>query len=82
VAPCPPSHAIARDQIDRAVTDALADAAESGVRGSAVTPFLLARVAASPGGRALAANLSLLENNARIAGRIAVSLDRGKARES
>ncbi len=82
VAPCPPSKAIARDEIDGAVNDALAAASETGVRGSAVTPFLLARVAASTGGRALAANLALLENNARIAGRIAVSLDRGKARES
>lgn len=79
VVPCPEPAAIPRRDIDQYVTEALAAAAESGVRGAAVTPFLLARVAGATGGRALAANLALLEQNARIAGRIAVALDRGRA---
>lgn len=74
VVPCPEPAAIPGGEIDRCVSEALAAAAESGVRGAAVTPFLLARVAGATGGRALAANLSLLEQNARLAGRIAVAL--------
>ena len=36
-----------------------------GVSGKAVTPFLLAALAEETGGRSLAANLALLEDNAR-----------------
>jgi pseudouridine-5'-phosphate glycosidase len=80
VVPCPVSAAIPGVEIDGYVAEALAAAAESGIRGAAVTPFLLARVADSSGGRALAANLALLENNARIAGRIAVAFDQSQER--
>jgi pseudouridine-5'-phosphate glycosidase len=73
-APCPEDAAIREGEVAAAVESALAEAEDSGVTGAALTPFLLGRVAAATSGRALRANLALLENNARIAGEIAVAL--------
>ena len=39
-----------------------------------MTPFLLARIGAATGGAALAANIALVRDNARLAARIAVEL--------
>jgi pseudouridine-5'-phosphate glycosidase len=64
---------IAQAAIDRAVSDA--DAA--GVHGPALTPWLLARVAALTDGASIRANTALIENNARFAGRLAVVLAEG-----
>jgi pseudouridine-5'-phosphate glycosidase len=72
--PCPADAAIPAAQIEGAIDEALGEAEASGVSGAALTPFLLSRVAARTGGRALKANLALLENNARVAGHIAVAL--------
>ena len=60
--------------VDRAIGTALAAAREANVRGAAVTPFLLAAVERETGGRSLTANLALLEQNATLAGQIAVAL--------
>ncbi len=59
--------------VERAVADAVAEASTRGVRGKALTPFLLADVAKRTGGLSLAANLTLLEKNARAAARVAVA---------
>lgn len=74
VVPCPEAAALESVDVDAIIDEALAAASAAGIRGAAVTPFLLARVAERSGGRALAANLALLENNARIAGRIAMAM--------
>jgi pseudouridine-5'-phosphate glycosidase len=68
-----------RDALDRReaeaeVARALAAAERQGVRGAALTPFLLAQLSDATGGRSLAANLSLLRGNARIAAQIALAL--------
>ena len=77
VQPPPIERALSRGEVDGAVTRALADAAAAGVRGGAVTPFLLAAVERETGGRSLDANLALLERNAALAGQIATALSRG-----
>jgi pseudouridine-5'-phosphate glycosidase len=59
-----------------AIEQALADAAAAGVEGPAVTPWLLARVAELTDGASVRANVSLIANNARVAGRLAVELGR------
>jgi pseudouridylate synthase len=74
VQPPPPEHALSRDTVDAAVSDAVARARQEGVRGAAVTPWLLAAVERATGGRSLAANLALLERNAMLAAEIAVAL--------
>jgi len=68
-----------RDALDRReaeaeVARALSAAERAGVRGAALTPFLLAQLSDATGGRSLAANLSLLRGNARIAAQIALAL--------
>jgi pseudouridylate synthase len=55
---------------------ALLAAAENGVTGKAVTPFLLAKIFELSMGRSLTANIALVENNARLAARIAAALFR------
>jgi pseudouridine-5'-phosphate glycosidase len=65
------------DQMEAAIAQALAEAEAQGVKGKAMTPFLLARVSALTGEASLRANLALLENNARVAAEIAVALARG-----
>jgi pseudouridine-5'-phosphate glycosidase len=58
------------------IAEALAAAEAEGVAGKEVTPYLLARLSAATGGRALAANIALVRSNARLAARIAVELVR------
>ncbi len=53
---------------------ALAEAEARGISGKAVTPFLLERVGAATAGKALAANVALVRNNAAMAARIATAL--------
>jgi pseudouridylate synthase len=76
VQPPPADAALDRETVDRAVADALEEAKRGGIRGAAVTPFLLGAVERATGGRSLAANLALLEENAFLAGAIAVELAR------
>ena len=72
--PIDQAHAMSRDEIDAAIDQALADAADRGITGKAVTPFLLARVVEITDGRSLAANIALVLANARLAAQIAVAL--------
>ncbi|MGA1089885.1 MAG: pseudouridine-5'-phosphate glycosidase [Candidatus Nanopelagicales bacterium] len=53
---------------------ALAEAPAQGIRGKALTPFLLKRLDAITAGRSVEANLALAENNARLAGKLAMAL--------
>jgi pseudouridine-5'-phosphate glycosidase len=75
--PCPAEAARPRAEMETAITQALAEAEAQGARGKAVTPFLLARVATLTAGQSKAANLALLENNARHAARFAAALRAG-----
>jgi len=71
--PIPEAHALPRAVVDAAIDTALAEAAQQGIAGKAVTPFLLARVNALTGGNSLAANVELVLDNARLAAAIAVA---------
>jgi pseudouridine-5'-phosphate glycosidase len=61
-------------EVEAAVERAEAEAAAAGIRGPASTPFVLSQVAALTGGRSVRANLSIIEQDARVAARIAVAL--------
>jgi pseudouridine-5'-phosphate glycosidase len=74
VNPIPAEAAIPNREIDTVIARALAEADVQGVKGKAVTPFLLSRVAEMTGGASLKANLALLENNAKVAAEIATVL--------
>lgn len=58
---------------DRVLELAFAAAAEAGVSGKAVTPFLLGFIVDASGGRSLEVNLDLARNNVRLAGEIAIA---------
>ncbi|MDB4886123.1 MAG: Pseudouridine-5-phosphate glycosidase [Gemmatimonadetes bacterium] len=77
VQPPPDDVALPQTVVDDAVESALNQARREGIRGAAVTPFLLAAVMAATEGRSLQANLGLLEANAGLAGEIAVALAEG-----
>ncbi|MGD2079300.1 MAG: pseudouridine-5'-phosphate glycosidase, partial [Chloroflexota bacterium] len=47
---------------------------QAGIFGPAATPWLLRRISELTGGRSMTANISLLENNGRVAGTIAAAL--------
>jgi pseudouridine-5'-phosphate glycosidase len=64
--------AVAREAIDQAIREA--DVA--GIHGAALTPWLLARVAAITGGASVTANVSLIVDNARVGGLLATALGR------
>jgi pseudouridylate synthase len=76
VQPPPADVALDRETVDRAVARALDEARAGDIRGAAVTPFLLGAVERETGGRSLAANLALLDENAFLAGAIAAELAR------
>jgi pseudouridine-5'-phosphate glycosidase len=59
---------------DRVIADALAAAEEAGVRGKAVTPFVLDHLHRASEGATLAVNVRLVLRNAELAGRIAAAL--------
>jgi pseudouridine-5'-phosphate glycosidase len=60
----------ARDAVDRAIRDATA----ARIGGPALTPWLLARIAALTDGRSVAANTALIVNDARVAAELAAAL--------
>lgn len=74
VVPPPVESALPEEDMERAVDDALAEAEKKGVRGQAVTPFLLEKVAQLTGEASLKANLALLLQNGRVAAEIAREL--------
>lgn len=61
---------------DRVLAEAFAAAAAAGVRGKAVTPFLLGFIVDASGGRSLEVNLDLARNNVRVAADIASAWSR------
>jgi pseudouridine-5'-phosphate glycosidase len=74
VQPPPPSHAMARDRVERLVAAARAAAREAGIRGPAETPFMLRHMADHSGGATVEVNCALVLANAGLAGQLAAAL--------
>jgi pseudouridine-5'-phosphate glycosidase len=74
--PVPERDEMPREIYESALTQALADAAREGVRGRAVTPFLLERMRVLTGDRSVVTNRALLVDNARVAADLAGALSR------
>ena len=72
--PIPEKDELPAQVAEKAIAQALKEAEERGVRGKEVTPFLLARVSELTHEESRTANVALLENNARVAARIAQAL--------
>jgi pseudouridylate synthase len=71
--PLPPDEQLDPELHDRVLAEALAAAAEQGIYGKAITPFLLDRLRAATEGDSLRANVALVLHNAALAGEIAVA---------
>jgi pseudouridine-5'-phosphate glycosidase len=71
--PVPSAFAMDLDEVAVAADRAVQRAWAAGVRGRALTPFLLTALAEETGGRSLEANLALLESNAALAAAVAVA---------
>jgi pseudouridine-5'-phosphate glycosidase len=72
--PVPKDQAWDNQEHDQVLTKAFQAAEQAGVRGKAVTPFLLQYIVEASGGRSLEVNLNLAKNNVRLAGEIAKAL--------
>jgi len=72
--PVPSEYELNRDELENILTASLELAAEQGVKGKQITPFLLAEMSTRSGGKTLEANIALLKNNASVAAEIAIAL--------
>lgn len=72
--PVPEDFAIETPVLEEILRDALALATARKIKGKEITPFLLTQMSEKSAGKTLAANIALLENNARVATEIALAL--------
>jgi len=75
--PVPEGMEMPTEAAELAIEQATAEAEVQGIHGKAVTPFVLGRVAELTEGESRRSNVSLLVNNPRVGGLIAVELSRG-----
>ena len=71
--PIPSADEMPSELYDRALQGALSEAETRGLRGRAVTPYLLDRIHALTGGDSVRANVALLRHDAHLAAAIAVA---------
>lgn len=72
--PIPKEFAMDKNIIDIAINEALLDADKQGIKGKAVTPFLLKRIVELTEGKSLDSNVELVLNNAKLGAEIAEEL--------
>jgi pseudouridine-5'-phosphate glycosidase len=72
--PIPAAEALDRASAEADVARAITAAEAAGVRGAALTPFLLGALGEATSGKSLRSNVSLLRQNARVAAQIALAL--------
>lgn len=72
--PVPEAFSMDADYLNTIIDKALSLAAKEGVKGKAVTPYLLAKIKELTEGKSLVSNIELVMNNARLAASIAVAL--------
>lgn len=72
--PIPEDFALDTKEIDQAISQALKEADQAGIKGKAITPFLLDKVSKITEGKSKVSNIELILNNTRLAGEIAISL--------
>lgn len=79
--PVPEEYALAPEDIDKTIEQALEEMDRRGITGKETTPFLLSRIAEQTDGESLHTNIKLVLNNARLAAKIAVAyseLEKGR----
>mgnify|MGYP001052916609 CR=1 len=74
--PIPQEYEMKPEVINKAISDAVKEAEEKGIKGKDSTPFLLAKVKDITGGQSLESNIQLVYNNARVGARLASELSK------
>ena len=74
--PVPVEFEIDPAELEKILSESLLLADKNKIHGKEITPFLLARMSEKSSGKTLAANIALLENNAKIAAQVAVALSK------
>ncbi len=74
--PIPQEYAMDYETINRAIDEAVVEAARLGIHGKETTPFLLAKIKDLTGGDSLESNIHLVYNNACLAAKTAAELSR------
>ena len=72
--PIPADQEVPFHVMEKYILDALDKASQKGISGKDTTPFLLKSIAEATGGESLAANISLVKNNAKLGGKISKAL--------
>ena len=72
--PIPHEYAMNPDEINKTIDQAIRDANELGIKGKALTPYLLDHIQKMTGGRSLESNIQLVLNNARLGAKIACAM--------
>lgn len=70
----PREHSIPKEDMDKAIDEAVRLAEVEGYQGSDNTPFVLAKIKELSGGKSVAANRALVESNVERATKVAVEL--------
>ena len=74
--PIPREYEIPFEEMSKYINTALTEAKEKEISGQAVTPFLLSKIVELTDGKSLETNIRLVENNVRLASKIAVALNK------
>ena len=72
--PIPEEYSMDHEVINKAIDEAVKEAAEKGIHGKETTPFLLAKIKDITGGDSLNSNIQLVYNNAKLAAKTAAEL--------
>jgi pseudouridine-5'-phosphate glycosidase len=72
--PVPVEAEVPNEILAAVLDETLREAVEQKIMGRELTPFLLTRMSEHSGGATLKANIALLENNARVAAKIAIAI--------
>ncbi len=72
--PVPAEFEVEAEELEKILAESLKLAAENNVSGKEITPFLLSQMSSMSAGKTLAANIALLENNAKIAAQVAAAI--------
>ncbi len=75
--PIPTEHEIAKDKMDEIIEHAIIESEKLGIKGKAVTPFLLSWIKDKTDGESLKANIELIKNNAIVGSQLAIAIANG-----
>lgn len=74
--PVPEEYALSMEYMNEMIEEAVGAAEKEGIKGKRLTPYLLNKIKELSGGKSLKANIELVKDNARVAAKIALGLEK------